>query len=57
MPANLGPDYKAAEQKLREAATPAEQLEALTQMLRTIPKHKDSEQKQAGIKRRIPRAR
>jgi ribosome-interacting GTPase 1 len=53
MPANLTPDYLAAEQKLREARTPQEKLDALEEMLRTIPKHKGTDHLQADIKRRI----
>ncbi len=53
MPANLTPDYEKAEQRLREASDDAEKLEALREMLRTIPKHKGTEKMQADIKRRI----
>lgn len=57
MPANLGPEYKEAEQKYRQAATPEEQLEGLQEMLRMIPKHKGTEKMQADLKRRISKAR
>jgi ribosome-interacting GTPase 1 len=53
MPANLTPDYLAAEQRFREARTPKEKLEALEEMLRTIPKHKGTDHMQADIKRRM----
>ena len=53
MPANLTADYKAAEQKYREARTPKDKLEALQEMLRTIPKHKGTDHMQADIKKRI----
>ena len=53
MPANLTPDYMAAERRLREAKTDAERLEALQEMLRTIPKHKGTDKMQADLKRRI----
>jgi len=53
LPANLTPDYLAAEQKLREARTPQEKLDALEEMLRTIPKHKGTDHLQADIKRKI----
>jgi hypothetical protein len=47
MPANLTPDYMAAERQLREAKTDSERLEALQEMLRTIPKHKGTDKMQA----------
>ncbi len=57
MPANLTPAYEKAEQGYREAATDEERLEALQEMLRTIPKHKGTEKLQADIKRRISHLR
>ncbi|MEW6522877.1 MAG: GTPase [Bacillota bacterium] len=53
MPANLTPDYRAAELKFREAETLEDKLEALQEMLSTIPKHKGTEKMQADIKKRI----
>ena len=53
MPANLSPDYKAAEAAYRQASEPKERLERLREMLRTIPKHKGTEHLQADIKTRI----
>ena len=53
MPANLSPDYKAAEAAFRHASEPKERLERLREMLRTIPKHKGTEHLQADIKTRI----
>ena len=53
MPANLSPDYKAAEAAFRQASDPKERLERLREMLRTIPKHKGTEHLQADIKTRI----
>jgi len=40
MPANLTPEYKAAEAAFRQARDPKERLECLREMLRTMPKHK-----------------
>lgn len=57
MPANLTPDYRAAEERFRQAVTAEEKLEALQEMLSTIPKHKGTEKMQADIKRRIARLR
>ncbi|HHW18446.1 MAG TPA: TGS domain-containing protein [Firmicutes bacterium] len=53
MPANLGPEYLAAEERYRQAITNEEKLAALEEMLATIPKHKGTEKMQADIKRRI----
>lgn len=53
MPANLTPDYIAAEKAYKQAKTPAAKIECLEQMLRTIPKHKGTDKMQGDIKRRI----
>lgn len=53
MPANLTPQYREAEERYRQAGTPAEKLLALEEMLAVIPKHKGTEHLQADIKRRI----
>lgn len=53
MPANLSPEYKAAEAAFRKTREPPERLGALREMLRTIPKHKGTEHLQADIKARI----
>ena len=53
MPANLTPEYKKADEKFRAAASDAERLVAMEEMLRVIPKHKGTESMQADLKRRI----
>ena len=53
MPANLTPQYHKAQQRYRAAKDPKEQLEALQEMLKVIPKHKGTEHLQADIKTRI----
>lgn len=55
MPANLTPQYLRAEMAYREAVTPAEQLDALQEMLREIPKHKGTDRLQADLKSKIAR--
>jgi ribosome-interacting GTPase 1 len=55
MPANLTPQYYAAEQQFKEAKTPEDKLAALRLMLSVIPKHKGTEKLQGDIKRRISR--
>lgn len=57
MPANLSPEYMAAEEQFRGARTRAEKVQALERMLATIPKHKGTEKLQADIKRRLSQAR
>ena len=53
MPANLTPEYRAAEAAFRGSRDPEERLERLREMLRVIPKHKGTDHLQADIKRRI----
>jgi ribosome-interacting GTPase 1 len=53
MPANLSPEYKAAQAALRQARDPSERLHCLREMLRVIPKHKGTDHLQADLKRRI----
>ncbi len=53
MPANLTPEYKAAEAAFRKARDPRERPERLREMLRVIPKHKGTDHLQGDIKRRI----
>jgi uncharacterized protein len=53
MPANLSPEFKAAEANFRKARDPKERLDWLREMLRVIPKHKGTDHLQADIKRRI----
>jgi len=53
MPANLSPEYKAAEAAFKKARDPRERLAGLREMLRTIPKHKGTDHLQADLKTRI----
>ncbi|MBN2013059.1 50S ribosome-binding GTPase [candidate division KSB1 bacterium] len=53
MPANLTPQYIAAEERYKSAADDRERLKALKEMLAMIPKHKGTEKLQAEIKRKI----
>lgn len=57
MPANLTPDYHRAEQRLREARSPDEKIDALEEMLRVMPKHKGTDHLQADIRARIAKLR
>ncbi len=53
MPTNVTAEYKKAEQAFRDAREPADRLQCLKEMLRTIPKHKGTEHLQRDIKTRI----
>jgi ribosome-interacting GTPase 1 len=57
MPANVTPEYERAERRFREATSDEGKLDALQEMLSTIPKHKGTEKMQADIKRRISQLR
>ena len=53
VPANLTPQYMAAEAAFKEARTNEEKVLALEEMLAVIPKHKGTEKLQAEIKSRL----
>ncbi len=53
MPTNVTAEYKKAEQAFRDAREPADRLQCLKEMLRTIPKHKGTEHLQRDIKTRM----
>ncbi|MGC9530643.1 MAG: TGS domain-containing protein [Candidatus Bipolaricaulaceae bacterium] len=57
MPANLTPEFLAARERFNKAKHDEERLDALQEMLTTIPKHKGTEKMQADIKRRIAKLR
>lgn len=57
MPANLTPQYHAAEDAFRRAVTLEEKIEALQEMLAVIPKHKGTERLQGDIKKRLAKLR
>ncbi|MBN1154698.1 50S ribosome-binding GTPase [candidate division KSB1 bacterium] len=53
MPANLTPQYYAAEERYKAAKDDREKMKALKAMLGIMPKHKGTEKLQAEIKRKI----
>jgi ribosome-interacting GTPase 1 len=57
MPANLTPEYKAAEERYKAARSVEEKIECLELMLATIPKHKGTEKIQADIKTKLAKMR
>lgn len=52
MPTNVHPEYIAAEKKFHAARTDDERLEALEEMMRTMPKHKSGEALRKNIRTR-----
>ena len=57
MPANLTPEYLEAERRFKSAKTSEEKIEAIEEMMATIPRHKGTEKMQADIKRRLSKLR
>jgi ribosome-interacting GTPase 1 len=57
MPANLTPQYLAAEQRFKDAVTTQEKIEALEEMMALIPKHKGTEKMRADLRRRLAKLR
>jgi len=57
MPANLTPDFKAAEERYHKADSLDEKVAALEEMLAKVPKHKGTEKIQADIKSKLAKAR
>jgi len=57
MPANLPPQYFAAEKRYREAKTPEDKIKALEEMLAIMPKHKGTDKLQAALRAKIAKFR
>jgi len=57
MPANLTPQYRAAEEEYRGAATVDEKIRCLENMIRLLPKHKGTDHLFGELKRRLSRLR
>ena len=57
MPANLTPQYLAAEQRFKDAVTTEEKIDALEEMMALIPKHKGTEKMRADLRRRLAKLR
>jgi ribosome-interacting GTPase 1 len=55
MPANLTPQYLAADQRFKQATSIPEKIEALEEMMALIPKHKGTEKMQAALRQRMAR--
>lgn len=57
MPANLPPEYFDAEKRFKQAATPAEKIIALEDLIATVPKHKGTDKLRADLRRRLSQLR
>ena len=57
MPVNPGVEYVKAEEKYRNASTTQEKLLALSEMMKTVPKHKGTENLRREITRKIAKLR
>jgi ribosome-interacting GTPase 1 len=55
MPANLPPQYYAAEEEYRKAKTPQDKIAALEEMMAIMPKHKGTDHLRAELRARIAR--
>ena len=53
MPANLPPEYFAAEERYKAARTVQEKIATLEELMGTIPKHKGTDKLRADLRRRI----
>jgi ribosome-interacting GTPase 1 len=53
MPTNLPPDYFEIEKRFRQAETVEEKIEALQEMMSTVPKHKGTDHLRADLRRKL----
>ena len=53
MPANLPPEYFAAEKQFKQASTPSEKIVALEDLIATVPKHKGTDKLRADLRRKL----
>ena len=53
MPANLTPQYQDAEKRFKQATSISDKIDALEEMMATIPKHKGTEKLQAELKKKM----
>lgn len=57
MPANLTPEYLAAESRFKKARDTKARIEALEEMLRVIPKHKGTDHLRGDLKKKLSQLR
>lgn len=57
MPANLPPEYYAAEADYKKASTPQDKITALEILISTVPKHKGTDKLRADLRRRLSKLR
>ncbi|HPV08132.1 MAG TPA: TGS domain-containing protein [Aggregatilineales bacterium] len=57
MPANLPPEYFAAEERFRAAETTEEKIASLEELISTVPKHKGTDHLRADLRRKLAKLR
>jgi ribosome-interacting GTPase 1 len=57
MPANLPPEYYAAEKRFKQAASMQEKVAALEDLISSVPKHKGTDKIRADLRRRLSKLR
>lgn len=57
MPANLPPEYYAAEERFKKAATAQEKVSALEDLISKVPKHKGTDKLRADLRRKLSQLR
>ncbi|HEW92114.1 MAG TPA: TGS domain-containing protein [Thermotogaceae bacterium] len=57
LPANLPPEYKRTEEKLKEAKTLEEKIEIIEKLISLLPRHKGTDKLFADLKRRLSKLR
>jgi len=57
MPANLPPEYYAAEERFKKAATAQEKISALEDLISTVPKHKGTDKLRGDLRRKLSQLR
>jgi len=57
MPANLSPEYLAAEERFRRSKSPQERVMALQEMLSVIPKHKGTDKLRGQLRSKLSKLR
>jgi hypothetical protein len=57
MPANLPPEYFEAEKRFKQASSPSEKINALEDLIATVPKHKGTDKLRADLRRKLSQLR
>jgi uncharacterized protein len=57
MPANLPPEYFESEKKYKQSGTVSEKINALEELIATVPKHKGTDKLRADLRKRLSQLR